>query len=82
MSNLVVILGESGTGKSTSVKSLVPEETIVINVLGKRLPFKGSAASYSADKKNLFKISAWDKIVTLLDKINKAVNIKNVVIDK
>lgn len=81
MSNFVVVLGASGHGKSTSIKSLNPEETIVINVLGKRLPFKGSAKSYNSEKKNLFKISSWDKTVALLDKINKLERIKNIVID-
>ena len=28
MSNLVIVLGKSGTGKSTSVKSLNPKETV------------------------------------------------------
>lgn len=81
MSNFVVVLGASGHGKSTSIKSLNPEETIVINVLGKRLPFKGSAKLYNSERKNLFKISSWDKTVTLLDKINKLDRIKNIVID-
>lgn len=81
MSNFVIVLGASGHGKSTSIKTLNPEETIVINVLGKRLPFKGSGAHYNSEKKNLFKISTWDKTVVLLDKVNKLTNIKNVVID-
>lgn len=81
MSNFVVVLGASGHGKSTSIKSLNPEETIVINVLGKRLPFKGSAKSYNSEKKNLFKISSWDKTIVLLDKVNKLERVKNVIID-
>ena len=81
MSNFVVVLGASGHGKSTSIKSLNPEETIVINVLGKRLPFKGSAKSYNSEKKNLFKISSWDKTIVLLDKVNKLERIKNIIID-
>ena len=44
MANCCIILGKSGTGKSTSIKGLDPKETIVINVLGKRLPFKGSGS--------------------------------------
>ena len=49
MSELVGICGPSGSGKSTSVgnipelgiKGLNPEETFVINVMGKPLPFRG-----------------------------------------
>lgn len=81
MSNFVVVLGASGHGKSTSIKSLNSEETIVINVLGKRLPFKGSAKAYNSEKKNLFKVSSWDKTIVLLDKINKLDRIKNIIID-
>jgi hypothetical protein len=82
MSNLVLVMGESGSGKSTSVKSLDPKETIVFNILGKRLPFKGSAASYNAENKNIFKIEKYDTVLTYLDSINtKKPEIKNIVID-
>jgi len=82
MSNLVLVMGESGSGKSTSVKSLDPRETVVFNILGKRLPFKGSAANYNGENKNLFKIDKYDTILTYLDSINtKKPEIKNIVID-
>lgn len=82
MANFVIILGKSGTGKSTSIKSLNPEETVIFNVLNKRLPFKGSAKNYSIDKKNLFEISKWDDVINYMAAINdKAKNIKNVIID-
>ena len=63
MSNLVIVLGASGSGKSTSIKTLNPEETIVLNVLGKDLPFRGSRTSYTKEKKNLFEISDWNTII-------------------
>ena len=82
MSNLVLIMGESGSGKSTSVKGLDPKETAVFNILGKRLPFKGSAGQYNEANKNLFKISNWETVVNYLKSIdNNAPHIKNVVID-
>lgn len=82
MSNLVLILGESGSGKSTSIKTLEPKETIVFNVLGKRLPFKGSAAKYNTENKNLFKIDEWNTVIQYIESIsNNAKNIKNIVID-
>lgn len=46
MSNSVLILGESGTGKSTSIRNLNPEETFIINVIGKPLPFRGAKNKY------------------------------------
>lgn len=82
MSNLVLILGESGSGKSTSIKTLDPKETIVFNILGKRLPFKGSASMYNTNNQNLYKIDDWQTIITYLQGISdKATNIKNIVID-
>lgn len=46
MSNIVLILGESGSGKSTSIRTLNPEDTFLINVIGKPLPFRGSLSKY------------------------------------
>ena len=82
MSNLVLILGDSGSGKSTSIKGLNPKETVIINVLGKRLPFKGSVKSYNSDVKNLFHIDEWSTVIGYIDGISKnAPQIKNIVID-
>lgn len=82
MSNFAIILGDTGCGKSTSIKTLNPKETVIINVLGKRLPFKGSASMYNMEQKNLFKISEYTNLLNLLDTINeKALHIKNVIID-
>ena len=36
----VLILGESGSGKSSSLRNFEPEEIRIFNVAGKRLPFK------------------------------------------
>jgi predicted kinase len=42
MSNLVVILGPTGSGKSTSIKNLDPKETMILALesINKALPFK------------------------------------------
>ena len=45
---MVMILGESGSGKSTSLKNLPSEETFVIQVTPKMLPFKGANKKYGA----------------------------------
>lgn len=82
MSNLVLIMGESGTGKSTSIKSLDHKETVILNVLGKRLPFRGSASLYNETNKNLFKIDDWQTVINCLNSIDKnATYVKNIVID-
>lgn len=82
MSNVVMLLGKSGTGKSTSVKTLNPKETVVLNVLGKRLPFKGSSSMYSSENKNLFQVSDYAQVISLLKNIGeKAPHVKNVILD-
>ena len=42
MGNLVLILGKSGSGKSTSLRNFSPDEVGVFSVAGKRLPFRNS----------------------------------------
>lgn len=42
MAQKLLIMGESGTGKSTSLRNCDPAKTAVVNPVGKALPFKGS----------------------------------------
>ena len=81
MANVVMLLGKSGTGKSTSIKTLNPDETIIVNVLGKRLPFKGSGALYNTEKKNLFRIDDYQQMISLLQACNEKPNVKNIILD-
>jgi len=81
MANVVMLLGKSGTGKSTSIKTLNPEETIIINVLGKKLPFKGSSTIYNTEKKNLFRIEDYQQMINLLQACNGQPHIKNIILD-
>lgn len=46
MSNLILVIGESGTGKSTSIETLDPKETFLIQAVNKPLPFRGFKKSY------------------------------------
>lgn len=82
MANNVIILGKSGSGKSSSIKTLNPKETVVINVLRKKLPFKGSQSLYNADNKNLFNVDDYTQVISLLQSIDKsAPHVKNVILD-
>ncbi len=40
MGNLIMVLGKSGSGKSTSLRNFAPDEVGVFSVAGKRLPFR------------------------------------------
>ena len=82
MANVCLIMGASGTGKSTSIKSLDPKETIIFNVLKKKLPFKGSSSLYNTESKNMFNVDSYETIVPYLQSIDKNVpNVKNIVVD-
>ena len=47
MANLIAIVGQSGTGKSSSIRNLDPTETFIINIASKPLPFKGWRIKYT-----------------------------------
>ena len=36
-----LLIGESGSGKSSSARNLPPEETVILNTERKSMPFKG-----------------------------------------
>lgn len=42
MAEKILIMGESGTGKSTSIRNCDPDITAIVNPVGKPLPFRGS----------------------------------------
>lgn len=82
MANICILLGSTGTGKSSSIKGLNPKETLVLNVLKKKLPFKGSSALYNSENKNLFNIDDYMGAINLLEACDKnALHIKNIIID-
>lgn len=81
MSNVSIILGESGSGKTTSIRTLDPSTTGIIAVLGKAMPFKGGKGKYSVEKKNFFSTAKYDEIIGTLEFYNKNEKIKTIIID-
>ena len=87
MAQSILIIAESGCGKSTAIESLKPEETFIINVANKPLPFKGWKKKYipfdlSTKKGNIASVSRPADIEAVLKVINnERKDIKNVVID-
>lgn len=82
MANAVILLGKSGTGKSSSIKGLDPKETVILNVLGKKLPFKGSSSLYNKENKNLFRIDDYTQAINMLQGIDEnASYVHNIIID-
>lgn len=81
-SKLIGIVGETSTGKSTSIKHLNPDETYIINVAKKELPFKGSEKMYNTERKNYKEVDDANEITRLLRTISdKALHIKNIIIE-
>ena len=68
MSEQVLILGKAGAGKSTSIEKLNPDETAIINIVGKNLPFKGWKSKYNAEKKNYFVSRNYNDIVMVINR--------------
>ncbi len=85
MAIATLIMGESGTGKSSSIRTLNPEETFVINVLDKPLPFKGFKNNYkpmTKDGGNYYATDSSSIILRAIESINKnRPEIRNVIID-
>ena len=85
----IAIVGESGTGKSTSLRNLNPEETFIISTTGKPLPFRGWKKKYAPIKinadgisGNYFTSSKWDQIMKILQIVDKKMpHIKQVIVD-
>jgi hypothetical protein len=81
-SKLIGIVGQTGTGKSTSIKHLNPKETYIINIAKKELPFKGAEKLYNAEAKNYKEVDDANEITRLLRTISdKAPHIKNIIIE-
>lgn len=87
MSKEILIIGQSGTGKSTSMRNLDPASTAIINVTGKGLPFPKSRTLYTEVSKenpsgNLFNVDTCDKVIKALNYINtERPDIKVIIID-
>ena len=87
MAQSVLIIADSGSGKSTSIRDLAPKETFIINIADKPLPFKGWKKNYTAiskenQKGNMTPVSSSAGIIKAMMHVNdKMPHIKNLVID-
>ena len=82
MSRVICIAGESGSGKTTSLRNLDPKTTFIIDADRKGLSWKGWKKQYNSESKNYIQTSDAEKIRALLRNIHeKATHIKVVVID-
>ena len=87
MAQSILIIADSGTGKSTSIRHLDPSETFIINIANKPLPFKGWKKGYSLISKdnpkgNLALSSSAAGIIKAILHVNdKLLHVKTLVVD-
>lgn len=79
MANIIGLMGESGSGKTTSLETLDPKTTFIINCDKKRLPFrKEIREQYAKEKCNYFVTDDQNMVLYLLKKINEQDNMKHI----
>lgn len=86
MSKVICIMGESGSGKTTSMRNLNPETTYYIDCDKKGLSWKGWRKQYCKENGNYIKTDEKDKVLKILNWVDGKVNadglkFKTVVVD-
>ena len=82
MSRIIGIMGESGSGKTTSMRNLDPASTYYIDCDKKGLSWRGWKKQYNAETKNYFSTDKQNEVLTIMQGINdKRPNIKTIIID-
>lgn len=84
MSKVIGVMGESGSGKTTAMRNLPPEDTFYIDCDKKGLNWKGWRKQYNPDFKNYWSTDNFSIVAALLRKINEQEDfqhVKYVVID-
>tara|TARA_R100001591_G_scaffold116032_1_gene132365 strand:+ start:533 stop:1216 length:684 start_codon:yes stop_codon:yes gene_type:complete len=87
MAQSVLVIADSGSGKSTSIRNLDPKETFIVNIANKPLPFKGWKSKYTQISKdnpkgNMTSASSAAGIVKAMKHVNDNMpHVTNLVID-
>ena len=87
MAQSVLVIADSGTGKSTAIRNLNPDETFIINIANKPLPFKGWKKNYTLINKenpkgNLASASSAAGIIKAINHVDQKMPfIKTLVVD-
>ena len=78
MSKLICIMGESGSGKTTSFRNLDPETTLYIDCDKKGLSWKGWRNQYNKDKKNYICSDDVDFVTSTVQMVSNNENFKHI----
>lgn len=77
---VILIMGESGSGKTTSMRNLDPKTTMYIDCDKKGLAWKGWRDQYNTENKNYFACDDPDIVLTLLKRVNREDQFANVTV--
>lgn len=87
-SETILILGESGVGKSTSFRNLNSKETFIISTTSKPLPWRGYKKQYSKfdiktnPEGNWYQTSKATQIIKIMKYVSaKMPHIKQIIVD-
>lgn len=78
MADVIGVMGESGAGKTTSMRNLPPKETFYIDCDKKGLNWKGWKKQYSEENKNFWKTDNFGTVASLMDRINSEEQFKKI----
>ena len=67
----ILIMGESGSGKTTSMRNLDPDKTMYIDCDKKGLAWKGWRKQYNTERKNYFACDDPDIVLKLLKRVDR-----------
>ena len=82
MATVIGIMGDSGSGKTTSLRNLDPSSTYIIDTDGKGLSWRGWKRDYNEENKNYCRTDDQNRVMAYLASINSgAPHIKVVVVD-
>lgn len=78
MSKVIGVMGESGSGKTTAMRNLPPEQTFYLDADRKGLNWKGWREQYNVEKKNYYSSDSFSVAAGLLNKIDKMEDFRHI----
>lgn len=78
MARVICIMGESGSGKTTSMRNLNPDTTLYIDCDKKGLSWKGWKSVFNAENKNYLRTDFPQVVLSALKKVEEQENYKHI----
>ena len=81
MAKAICIIGESGAGKTTSLRNLNPQDTYYIDADKKGSAWRGFRKQYNSENKNYIATDDPSKILALMKGISEKTHLRYIVVD-